>query len=141
MTAQRYSYLQYNTNYLQYFSLKNSLLIDNQLINLIMEKLLNNIKAIRKEKNVGQKVIAKILNVSQPYYSQIESGERTITYEHLLQIAKCLDMSVVDIITYPKIYVEKSTIDCAECKQKDLIINQLSEYNENLKQVIKQLKK
>jgi transcriptional regulator with XRE-family HTH domain len=49
--------------------------------------------------------------MAQNSYGLIENGKRGLDYEKLEQIAIVFDCKVIDIITYPKKYVDSSTID------------------------------
>lgn len=70
-----------------------------------VEKLLENIAAIRKNKGLSQEYVASRIGLEQPSYSLIETGNRSMDYSRLLQIAMALDVRVIDIITYPEVYV------------------------------------
>lgn len=70
-----------------------------------LEKLLENIATIRKNKGLSQEYVASKIGLKQASYSLIEKGSRSLDYSRLLQIAKALDVSVIDIITYPDVYV------------------------------------
>ncbi len=68
------------------------------------------IRKIRKEKGLNQDVIAEALGgVDTAVVSNIENGKRELKVSELEKIAKALKVSVVDLITYPKTYVEKTT--------------------------------
>lgn len=45
------------------------------------------LKDLREDHDKLQKDIAKILDISQQYYSEYEQGKRTITTEHLIKLA------------------------------------------------------
>ena len=65
------------------------------------------IKAFRKDKNLLQKGLAELLNVSQGHLSMMETGERVITKEHLDLLKKKygnLDVYIKDI---PNIATER----------------------------------
>lgn len=53
-----------------------------------------NLKSIREDKDIKQKDIAKILNVSQNTYSQYETGVIALTAEVLIKLAEFYDVSV-----------------------------------------------
>lgn len=97
-----------------------------------METILQNIEAIRKEKGITQEVIAEMLGKKQNTYSQYITRSTDIPFSRLSQIADKLNVRVIDIITYPKKYVPE-TEKCTGCKEKDLIIKNLTEYIEMLK--------
>ena len=52
------------------------------------------IKDLREDNDKLQKDIAKVLGISQQYYSQYESGNRTIPINHLITLAKYYHTSV-----------------------------------------------
>ena len=45
-----------------------------------------------------QKDIAKLLGISQQYYSEYEKGNRTIPIQHLITLAKFYDTSIDYIV-------------------------------------------
>ena len=53
----------------------------------------NKIKDLREDKDLKQKDIAKILNVSQQQYSRYETGENQITIDGLIKLAIFYDTS------------------------------------------------
>lgn len=53
-----------------------------------------NIKNIREDRDIKQKDIAKILNVSQNTYSQYETGVISLTAEVLIKLADYYGVSV-----------------------------------------------
>jgi len=54
----------------------------------------NNLKSARVDRDIKQKDIAKMLNVSQNTYSQYETGVIAITEEVLVKLADYYDVSV-----------------------------------------------
>lgn len=53
-----------------------------------------NLRSIRENRDLKQKDIAKILNVSQNTYSQYETGAISLTAEVLIQLADYYGVSV-----------------------------------------------
>ena len=47
--------------------------------------------------------------MEQVSYGLIENGKRGLKYETLKQIALIFDMPVIDVITYPDVYIKKSS--------------------------------
>ena len=92
-----------------------------------MESITKNIEAIRKEKGVKQAVIADLLGVTQSAYSQYMNRNKDIKYLKLVEIANKLEVSVIDVITYPIKYVPE-TAHCEDCRKKDETIENLNEY-------------
>ena len=59
------------------------------------------IKDLREDNDKFQKDIAQLLGISQQYYSEYESGKRTIPIQHLITLAKYYNTSIdyiVDLI-------------------------------------------
>ena len=52
------------------------------------------LRSLREDRDLKQKEIAKILNVSQNTYSQYETGVISLTAEVLLRLADYYDVSV-----------------------------------------------
>ena len=46
------------------------------------------IKDLREDHDMYQKDVAKLLGISQQYYSEYEKGKRTIPIQHLITLAK-----------------------------------------------------
>lgn len=101
-----------------------------------MNKILENIEAIRREKGVKQEVMANKLGVTQQAYSGYftETGDMKIS--RIQEIADILEVELVDIITWPVKYVPEgeASPECEKCKEKDEIIA-------NLNMLIRELKK
>ena len=70
-----------------------------------------NIKEIRIQKSINQQEIADALGVDVAVISNIENGKRELKVRELDVISNILGISVIDLITYPKKYVEKTTSD------------------------------
>jgi transcriptional regulator with XRE-family HTH domain len=97
-----------------------------------MEKILENIEAIRKQKGIKQEVIADALGIGQSAYSNYINRESDITWSRLLQICNILEVDVIDVIKYPIPYAPMVE-QCQGCKEKDKIIQNLNDYIEILK--------
>jgi transcriptional regulator with XRE-family HTH domain len=58
------------------------------------------IKRMRELKNLTQEFMAEKLNMSQSGYSKIESGQSTVSFSKLSEIAELLDLSPEDLISF-----------------------------------------
>ena len=56
------------------------------------------IKDLREDNDKFQKEIANLLGISQQYYSEYESGKRTITIQHLMTLSKFYNVSIDYIV-------------------------------------------
>ncbi len=56
------------------------------------------LKDLREDNDLLQKDIAKILGISQQYYSKYEKGNRTIPISHLITLAKFYNTSIDYIV-------------------------------------------
>lgn len=52
------------------------------------------VKDLREDHDMLQKDIAKLLGISQQYYSEYEKGNRTIPITHLITLAKFYGTSI-----------------------------------------------
>ena len=65
---------------------------------------IKNIMQIRMKQRVTQKELGAALNVTEATYNRIESGKIGLSYDALTKIASFLNMSVIDLLTYPDTY-------------------------------------
>ena len=87
--------------------------------------LLENIKRIRKEKAMSQKDVAEKADMLVPTYSRLERGGSTPGLATIVKIAKSLEVPVVELFL-------TSEIKDRSIAQKLEVINDLSEYNKNV---------
>ena len=65
------------------------------------------IRNLREDKDLYQKDIAELLQISQQYYSEYENGKRTFPIIHLIKLAKYYNVSLdylVGLTDDPKPY-------------------------------------
>ena len=60
------------------------------------------IRELREDKDLYQKEIAKLLNISQQYYSEYENGKRPLPIEHLIKLCIFYGISSDYILGLPK---------------------------------------
>lgn len=70
------------------------------------EKVIENIIKIRNSQGITKREIAEFIGINEASYGRIENGSIALSYNRLASIASALHMSVIDVITYPKKYVE-----------------------------------
>ena len=70
------------------------------------------LRDLREDHDKFQKDVAKLLGISQQYYSEYENGNRTITIEHLIKLAKFYNTSIDYIVGLT------DTKDITESKKK-----------------------
>ncbi|MEG0133033.1 MAG: helix-turn-helix transcriptional regulator [Clostridium sp.] len=68
------------------------------------------IKKARFQKNVTQSSLAKQLNISQNYLSELEANKYDIKLSILIKISDLLDVCICDLVE----------CGCKKCKQKRL---------------------
>lgn len=56
------------------------------------------IRNLREDKDLYQKDVAKMLGISQQYYSEYESGNRAIPIFHLIKLAEFYNVSIDYIV-------------------------------------------
>lgn len=72
----------------------------------LMKEILKNIRLIRETKGLSQDQIAERLKISQSQYARFERGATKTDLETLSEFAQSVGMNLIDVITYPKKYVE-----------------------------------
>lgn len=82
-----------------------SIILNSFLHNFINMKVIENIKQIRSEKGIPQKKLADALSVDDSVISNIENGKRELKVSELEIIANVLEVTVIDLFTYPQKYV------------------------------------
>lgn len=75
------------------------------------EQVVKNIIKIRESKGLSKRRIALDLGINEASYGRIESGEIALSYDHLAKIANFYQMSVIDILTYPDVYIKKEAVE------------------------------
>lgn len=71
------------------------------------EKVLRNIIQIRNKEALTKRAMAEKLCINEASYGRIENGSIALSYSMLANIASIFNMSVIDVITYPDVYVKK----------------------------------
>jgi len=102
---------------------------------------IKNIKIIRDQKGFSQEVIANAMGVDNAVVSNIETGKRKLKFDEVEVIANALEINMIDLITYPEVYVKKSDMMLSEpsneygMTDKDKLIKSLNDrvrFQENL---------
>jgi transcriptional regulator with XRE-family HTH domain len=74
----------------------------------------NNIVKIRKSKGIKQATMAANIGMEASTYSRIERGKLGLTVDKLSKIASCFGMSMIDVIAYPKHFVNVESLSKSE---------------------------
>jgi len=74
----------------------------------LMEQVLKNIRAIREAVGYSQEQLAEKMRITQSQYARFERGATKTDLEMLYSFANVLSLNIIDIITYPKKFVEAS---------------------------------
>jgi len=75
-----------------------------------MKEILRNIRVIRESKGLSQDQAADIMKISQSQYARFERGATKTDLETLSQFANAVDMSLIDIITFPKKFIDSNQL-------------------------------
>lgn len=67
------------------------------------------IKDLREDHDMLQKDVAKLLGISQQYYSEYEKGNRTIPIQHLITLSKFYGTSIDYIVGLSNLEDSKKT--------------------------------
>lgn len=108
-------------------------------------KIYEKISVFRQMKGLTQEELAYKIGITQGAYSQLECGRTKITYETVEKLAEALDVSIIDLIAYPKVYIEKTadtiTMEGVPSQSKDEIkaVLQLELKKDTKDQVLKMI--
>ncbi|BDS10665.1 helix-turn-helix transcriptional regulator [Aureispira anguillae] len=96
----------------------------------------NNIKLLREKKGLLQKQVALELGIGYSNYNKLEKGDRGISLEELIKIAKFYNLSIDEIVFLD----EKKAIDIQiQDKPKNEQLELLEELDEEDKSIIYKL--
>ena len=64
------------------------------------DKLRQNIRDIREDKNLTQAMMAEKLGLSETGYAKVERGESRLDIDRIQKIANILEISIADLIPF-----------------------------------------
>lgn len=73
----------------------------------IVSDVLERLRQIMIDKRITQGTLAEYANVESSQFSKIINGKLELRVSHLANIASSLNMSIIDIFTYPDVYEKK----------------------------------
>ncbi len=76
----------------------------------LSEKIIQNLVKIKNERNFTQKAIGQMGGIDESQFSRVLNGSVGLSIDQLEDIASGLGMNVIDIITYPEVYVPRTSI-------------------------------
>lgn len=112
----------------------NTLKITNFINVMEEDKIIRNIIQLRSIKDITKRDMARALNMNEASYGRIESGKIALSYSRLVDIASALDMTVVDLITYPDVY---RRVDATDKNEDVETVLQIKIKNEKKDKVLK----
>jgi transcriptional regulator with XRE-family HTH domain len=78
---------------------------------MFSEEIISNIRKIMRDSNLTQAAAAEYMGTSESQFSKILNGNVRLSLLQLENFARNLSMREIDVITYPKVYVEKGRPD------------------------------
>ena len=101
-----------------------------------------NLRALLKKNNVLHKNVASALGLTSQGLSNWFTRKSDLTFSQITRICEVANISIVDVVTYPDVYVPKQdeVPPCEECKRKDQIIDNLNELLVRYKAELKKYK-
>ncbi len=70
-------------------------------------KIVENLRKIIALRKLKQAAVGEFADISESQFSRVLSGQVQLSINQLANIASGLEMSVIDIITYPDVYVPR----------------------------------
>lgn len=71
------------------------------------ESVIANIIKIRTAQGLTKREVADAIGMNEASYGRIENGKIALSYSHLALLASIFKMRVIDILTYPQVFVSK----------------------------------
>lgn len=99
------------------------------------EKILENIRILRQKANYSQEQMAEKMNVTQPKYARFERGATKTDLDMLLLFCNVLKISIVELFTYPKRYVDMD--DIPSLHREDTVLLSIEIKKEKKDQIMK----
>jgi len=78
---------------------------------MFSEEIISNNRKIMRDRNLTQAAAAEYMGTSESQFSKILNGNVRLSLLQLENFARNLSMREIDVITYPKVYVEKGRPD------------------------------
>ncbi|MDR1763429.1 MAG: helix-turn-helix transcriptional regulator [Dysgonamonadaceae bacterium] len=102
-----------------------------------MNKILSNVRIIRERKNLSQEQIADLMGLTQSAYARFERGATKTDLETLQKFCDVVGYSLVEVITYPKRYVDFDAVQKENSTSKIIISFEVDEsYKDSLVEMI-----
>jgi transcriptional regulator with XRE-family HTH domain len=102
-----------------------------------MKKVIENIRILRESKGYSQDYIAELIGITQSSYARFERGATKTDLKTVSLIAQALEMSLIDVITYPEKYVNSKDIPTEIPAHEPEVIVQLKIRGEKKAQILK----
>lgn len=85
-----------------------------------MDKILENIRSIRESKGYSQERFSEMINMTQASYARFERGATKTDLSVVRKVAELFGLSLIDLISYPKKYVDIDLIENQKQVQKEI---------------------
>ena len=102
--------------------------------------MINRLKDLREDRDLTQKDVAKLLNISQQYYQCYESGKNELPLRHCITLAKYYNVSIDYIVNIISVRRPLYGIEEQKQIQKEKAISKLEEAEQKINDAIKILK-
>ncbi len=78
------------------------------------KKILENVRLFREKANLSQEQVAEKLHITQSKYARFERGASKTDLDILIAFCNVLQVSLVELITYPKRFVDFDSFSAAQ---------------------------
>lgn len=79
--------------------------------NNLRQTIRENLRVIIQQRRLTQSFVGHMAGISESQFSRVLSGKTALSLEQLDSIASGLGMRVIDVITYPDVYVSKTELE------------------------------
>lgn len=76
----------------------------------MLETLKRNIRLIRESRNLSREQLAEMMDVDDNVVKRLEWGKSSIDIERLDKFAECLNIKLIDVLTFPNRYIDSNSV-------------------------------
>jgi len=102
-----------------------------------MKNIIENIRTLRESKGYSQEYMAELMKITQSAYARFERGATKTDLKTVSLAAQTLQMSLIDVITYPEKYINIKDASKAISTVEPEVILQIKMKGDTRKEILK----
>jgi len=102
-----------------------------------MKNIIENIRDLRESKGYSQDCMAELMGITQSAYARFERGAIKTDLKTVSLAAKVLEVTLVDVITYPEKYINSKDVAKEVSTSEPEVILQIKIKGDKKKEILK----